>query len=59
MTSAFQVWATAAPEAVAVRRLGERNGLSEADALARIRSQMTNEERLARAQAMSARMMHA
>ena len=40
-----QVWMTDAPEAIAVQRLQARNGLSEQQALARIRSQLTAEER--------------
>ncbi len=43
-----EVWAVVAPEELAVRRVHERNGLSEADTRARIRSQMTNEERVRR-----------
>lgn len=40
-----QVWMTDALEAVAVHRLQARNGMSEDQALARIRSQLTAEER--------------
>lgn len=40
-----QVWMTDAPEAVAVNRLQTRNGLTEDQALARIRSQMSAAER--------------
>lgn len=41
-----QVWVTAATEATAMRRLCQRSGLSEAQALARIHSQLSSEERL-------------
>ena len=40
-----EVWVTAAPEEEASRRLQNRNGLTEEQALQRIRSQITNEER--------------
>lgn len=40
-----EVWVTLVDEKSAVARLGERNGLSEEDALLRIRSQLNNEER--------------
>lgn len=45
-----QVWMTAAPEVVAVQRLQGRNGMSEEQALARIRAQLTTEERAKYAQ---------
>ncbi len=41
-----EVWATLVSEASVVRRLNERSGLSEQQSLARIRSQMSNEERV-------------
>ena len=41
-----EVWVTIASEAAVIRRLKERNGLSEQQSLARIRSQISNEERL-------------
>ena len=41
-----EVWVTIASEATVLRRLQERTGLSEPESLARIRSQMTNEERV-------------
>ena len=40
-----EVWVTIAPEPVVLRRLKERAGLSEAQSLARIRSQLSPEER--------------
>lgn len=42
---ADQVWVTAAPEETVIRRLVNRNGLSEEQARARIRSQLSNAER--------------
>ena len=44
-----EVWVTVASESTALRRLKKRMGLSEAEALARVRSQMTVEEKLKRA----------
>jgi len=41
-----EVWVTIAPETAVLKRLELRAGLSEAEALARIRSQMANEERV-------------
>jgi dephospho-CoA kinase len=41
-----QVWVTAATESTAVLRLCQRSGLSEAQALARIHSQLPSEERI-------------
>jgi dephospho-CoA kinase len=41
-----EVWVTVAPEALVLRRLKTKSGLSEAEALARIRSQLPSEERL-------------
>jgi len=41
-----QVWITAATEATVVGRLCQRSGLSEAQALARINSQLPSEERI-------------
>ncbi len=41
-----EVWVTTAPEATVLKRLQERTGLSEPESLARIRSQMSKEERL-------------
>ena len=43
-----EVWSCFTPVEEAVRRLANRNKLSEEDALKRIRSQMTNEERQAK-----------
>ena len=40
-----QVWVTSAPEEVVIQRLVNRNGLSEEQARARIRSQLSNAER--------------
>ena len=44
-----EVWVTVASEATIIRRLTERTGLSEADSLARIRSQLPALERLKQA----------
>lgn len=44
-----EVWVTVAPEASVLQRLEERAGLSEAESLARIRSQMSNDERVKQA----------
>jgi dephospho-CoA kinase len=44
-----EVWVTVAPEPVVLKRLKNKSGLSEAEALARIRSQLSSEERLKRA----------
>jgi dephospho-CoA kinase len=41
-----EVWVTVAPEAVVLRRLKAKSGLSEAEALARIRSQLPSEEKI-------------
>ena len=41
-----QIWVTAVPEDVAVKRFSERSGLSELEAVRRIESQMSNEERI-------------
>lgn len=40
-----EIWVTAAPEAAVLKRLSGRPGLTEADAKARLRSQITDEER--------------
>ena len=41
-----EVWVTTASEATILKRLKERTGLSQAESLARIRSQMPSEERV-------------
>jgi dephospho-CoA kinase len=41
-----EVWVTVAPEPVVLKRLKNKSRLSEAEALARIRSQLPSEERL-------------
>jgi dephospho-CoA kinase len=41
-----EVWVTTAPEATVIQRLRDRSGLSEAQVLARIRSQLPAEERI-------------
>jgi len=41
-----EVWVTVAPEPTVVRRLKEKVGLSERESLARIRSQLSSEERV-------------
>ena len=44
-----EVWVTVAPESTVIKRLTERAGLSPAESLARIRSQLSSEERIRRA----------
>jgi dephospho-CoA kinase len=41
-----EVWVTVAPESTVLRRLKEKFGLSEPESLARIRSQLSSEERI-------------
>ncbi len=41
-----EVWVAVAPEAAVLKRIEERGGLSEEELRARIRSQLTNEERI-------------
>jgi dephospho-CoA kinase len=41
-----EVWVAVAPEAVVLRRLKAKSGLSQAEALARIRSQLPSEEKI-------------
>ena len=41
-----EVWVTIAPESTVLRRLKERSAMSEEEALSRIRSQLTSEERV-------------
>ena len=48
-SSVDEVWVTVAPESTVLRRLRERSGLSEEESLARVRSQLSSEERLRRA----------
>jgi len=45
-----EVWVTVAPPEVAAQRAAERSGLSVEEALSRIRSQMSNEERIGHSQ---------
>ena len=45
-----EAWVTVAPPEVAAGRTAERSGLSVEEALARIRAQISNEERIARSQ---------
>ena len=44
-----EIWVTVAPEAAVRQRLSDRPGFSEGDMKARIRSQITNEERVKQA----------
>ena len=44
-----EVWVTAASESTVLRRLKEKSGLSEPESLARIRSQLSTEERIKQA----------
>ncbi|MBA7704297.1 Dephospho-CoA kinase [subsurface metagenome] len=44
-----EIWVTVAPEAVVLKRLAERTGYSEEESKARIRSQMSGEERIRQA----------
>ncbi len=46
---ADEVWVTVVPPEVAAQRTAERSGLSREEALARVRAQMSNEERTRRA----------
>jgi dephospho-CoA kinase len=46
---ADEVWVTVAPPELAARRTAERSGISQEQALKRIRAQMSNEERINRA----------
>ena len=41
-----EVWVTTASEATVLKRLEERSGMSQAESLTRIRSQLPNEERI-------------
>ena len=43
---ADEIWVTIAPEATVLNRLGVRSGYSEEESRARIRSQLSNEERI-------------
>lgn len=45
-----EVWATVAPERMVLKRIEGRGGLSETEALARIRAQLSAEERIRRAE---------
>lgn len=49
-----EVWVTVATPEVAARRTAERSGLSVEEALSRIRTQMSDEERLVRSQVVIA-----
>jgi dephospho-CoA kinase len=51
-SSVDEVWATVASETTVLRRLQERAGLSEPEALARIRSQLSPDERSKHADAV-------
>ncbi len=44
--SVDEIWVTVASEATVLKRLQERTGLSEEESLARIRSQLSSEERI-------------
>jgi dephospho-CoA kinase len=44
-----EVWVTVAPEPVVLKRLKDKSGLSEPEALARIRSQLSSEEKIKQA----------
>ena len=43
---ADEIWVTTAPEATALKRIGERSGYAEGEARARLRSQLSNQERV-------------
>ena len=47
-----EVWVTVAPESTVLKRLEKKLGLSEQQSLARIRSQLSSEERIKRADAV-------
>jgi dephospho-CoA kinase len=51
-SQADEIWVTVAPEATVLERLGERGGLSREESQARIRAQLTNEERVKHADAI-------
>ncbi len=44
-----EIWVTTAPEATVLKRLEERSGMSQAESLTRIRSQLPSAERVRRA----------
>lgn len=44
-----EVWVTSAPQATVIRRLNEQKGVPEAESLARIHAQLTDEERIRQA----------
>ncbi|MBA7569953.1 Dephospho-CoA kinase [subsurface metagenome] len=44
-----EVWVTTAPEATVLKRLRERTGMSQAESLTRLRSQLPSEERVRQA----------
>ena len=44
-----EVWVTTAPEATVLKRLEERTGMSQAESLTRLRSQLPSEERVRQA----------
>lgn len=44
-----EIWVTSASEATVIKRLKEQKGLSEAQSLARVRAQLTDEERIRQA----------
>lgn len=46
---AHEIWVTAAPPEIAARRVAQRSGLDEQQVMERIRSQMTTDERISRA----------
>lgn len=53
-----EVWTTIIPLDEAVRRLVERSGMTEEEALKRLRSQMSNENRVSRANVVLCTLWH-
>jgi dephospho-CoA kinase len=44
-----ELWVTSAPQATVINRLREQRGIPESESLARIRAQLTDEERTSQA----------
>ena len=46
ISQVHELWVTVAPEATVIRRIMERSGLSEQEAMVRVQSQISSEERI-------------
>jgi phosphopantetheine adenylyltransferase/dephospho-CoA kinase len=57
-TMVHEVWTAVIPVDEAVRRLVERNGLTKEESLCRVRSQMSNEQRVSRANVVLCTLWH-